>query len=521
MPENIDRGFIRHALDKVHCIHTGRLPEALLPGRQQFDVLWDMHPPEYPTVVIHGRKVSTPRWSQAFGADYHFAGTDNPALPVPPGLEPFLAWARAAIDGRLAGILVNWYDGRLGHYIGAHRDSTAHMVPGAPIVTVSLGEERAFRMRPWKGKGYRDFAAANGVVIVLPYETNLAYTHEVPHAARHTGRRISVTIRAFEAGVVDGPRPARPAAPVPADPVPAEVAPPTSLHNGDGIPALRKFPTRVIPYSAQRVTAYAVFDRIVRGFLSGTMSQLIVGPRGVQKSRTIEGLLGGSVQYVVGRTTTWGLYHALYLHRDRLIVLDDLDRLYALPDAVALLKCVAAKAVRKTVGWNSDRTLKDADVPRSFATTSRVILVANRWVTSNDDVLALEDRCITVFFQPGPAEVHARARTWVVPQDAEVYDFVGAHLGRCRELSMRLYDTAMEYRRYGLDWRRVVLELLDAGPPEEEPEAPEQVVQSLQATDLPSHRDRVRAFRKRTGQSQATYYRIRKRLLDGQSPRGK
>jgi DNA repair photolyase len=288
----------------------------------------------------------------------------------------------------------------------------------------------------------------------------------------------------------------------------------------DALATIRKAPSRVIPYSAQRVTAYAVFDRIVRGFLSGTMSQLIVGPRGVQKSKTIEGLLGGRAQYVVGRTTAWGLYHALYLYRDRLIVLDDLDRLYALPDAVALLKCVAAKAARKTVGWNSDRTLKDTDVPRSFATTSRVILVANRWVTSNDDVLALEDRCITVFFQPSPAEVHARARAWVVAQDREVYDFVGAHLDRCRELSMRLYDTAMEYKRYGLDWRRIVLELLDAGPPEEEPEVPEQVVQSLQAADLPSHRDRVRAFREQTGQSQATYYRIRKRLLDSPRPRG-
>lgn len=520
MPENSYRGFTRHALDELHCIHTGRLPEALLPDRQQFAALWDTHPPEYPTVVIHGGPVQTPRWSQAFGADYHFAGTDNPALPVPPELAPFLAWAMAAIDGRLNGILVNWYDGLLGHYIGAHRDSRAHLVRGAPIVTVSLGEERAFRLRPWKGKGYRDFAAAYGGVIVLPYETNLAYTHEVPYAARHTGRRISVTIRAFEAGVVDGPRPASPAAPAPADPVPAAAARPVSLLIGESIPTLRKSPTRIIPYSSQRVTAYAVFDRIISGFPNGTMSQLIVGPRGVQKSRTIEGLLGDRAQYVVGRTTAWGLYHALYLHRDRLIVLDDLDRLYALPDAVALLKCVAAKASRKTVGWNSDRTLKDTDVPRSFTTTSRVILVANRWVTSNDDVLALEDRCITVFFQPSPAEVHARARAWVVPQDREVYDFVGAHLDRCRELSMRLYDTAMEYKRYGLDWRRIVLELLDAGPPEEEPEAPEQVVQGLQAADLPSHRDRVRAFREQTGQSQATYYRIRKRLLDGPRPRG-
>ncbi len=32
-----------------------------------------------------------------------------------------------------------------------------------------------------------------------PYATNKAWTHEVPHHASSRGRRISVTLRAFEA----------------------------------------------------------------------------------------------------------------------------------------------------------------------------------------------------------------------------------------------------------------------------------------------------------------------------------
>ena len=63
-----------------------------------------------------------------------------------PILEPFLTWAKEAIDGRLNGVLVNWYDGSLGHYIGRHRDSRVNMVSGAPIVTISFGEERIFRL---------------------------------------------------------------------------------------------------------------------------------------------------------------------------------------------------------------------------------------------------------------------------------------------------------------------------------------------------------------------------------------
>ena len=68
---------------------------------------------------------------------------------------------------------------------------------GAPIVTVSLGQDRVFRLRPWKGKGFRDFDAENGTVFVMPYNTNQAWTHEVPKAKRFQGRRISVTFRAF------------------------------------------------------------------------------------------------------------------------------------------------------------------------------------------------------------------------------------------------------------------------------------------------------------------------------------
>ena len=76
-------------------------------------------------------------------------------------------------------------------------------VEGAPIVTVSFGARRTFRLRPWRAKGLKDFDADDASVFVLPYETNLAFTHEVPHSARVEGRRISVTLRAFVTTQVD------------------------------------------------------------------------------------------------------------------------------------------------------------------------------------------------------------------------------------------------------------------------------------------------------------------------------
>ena len=159
-------------LDTKHAFFAGQLPAELVPGSTGFDELWALHPEDFHEIKIHGRLVKTPRWQQAYGRDYHYTHRTNTALPIPPMLAPLHAWANGAIDARLNGLLLNWYDGTRGHYIGKHRDSTANMVDGAPIVTISLGEQRVFRLRPWKGEGFTDFDAANGTVFILPYDTN-------------------------------------------------------------------------------------------------------------------------------------------------------------------------------------------------------------------------------------------------------------------------------------------------------------------------------------------------------------
>ena len=131
--------------------------------------MWSLHPTDYHEIKIHGRLVKTPRWQQAYGNDYHYTGRVNTALPVPDILQLLHAWCRANIDERLNGLVLNWYDGSLGHYIGNHRDSTTNMCDGAPIVTVSFGESRVFRLRPWKAKTNRDFAAKDGSIFLMPY----------------------------------------------------------------------------------------------------------------------------------------------------------------------------------------------------------------------------------------------------------------------------------------------------------------------------------------------------------------
>lgn len=188
-------GFTPHDLGDGHVLHFGRLPDALVWSPAEFALAWELHPDVRPTIFLHGRAVAIPRYQQAYGADYHFSGQTSRALAVPEPLQPLLDWTRHAIHPALNGLLLNWYDGP-GHYIGPHRDSVKRMVADAPIVTVSFGETRTFRLS--KGSEKRDFPAENGDVFVLPQATNAAWKHAVPKSARYRGRRISVTVRGFE-----------------------------------------------------------------------------------------------------------------------------------------------------------------------------------------------------------------------------------------------------------------------------------------------------------------------------------
>ncbi|EYF08474.1 alpha-ketoglutarate-dependent dioxygenase AlkB [Chondromyces apiculatus] len=186
-------------LDEAHHLQVGALPEALVPDAAAFDALWALHPPEFHEIKMHGRLVRTPRWQQAYGTDYRYTGNVNRALPLTPPMDAWLAWARDAFDPRLNGLLFNWYDGVAGHYMGKHRDSDINRIEGTPIVTLSFGEERMFRMRPWRGQGFLDVPALHAGIIVIPWATNRAWTHEIPATKGARGRRISVTIRGFHA----------------------------------------------------------------------------------------------------------------------------------------------------------------------------------------------------------------------------------------------------------------------------------------------------------------------------------
>ena len=187
-----------HVLTPSASVFSSELPRALRLDAEQLRELWALHPKHPPVVRVGGREVEAPRWHRAFGHAYAHAGFVAEPTPLPGLLAPLLAWARGAVDARLNGLLVNWYDGALEHRIAPHKDTPEGSVPGCPIVTVSFGATRAFQMIVRKRRV--ELEVRDGSVVVIPYETNLRFAHAVPHRAGDTGRRVSVTLRGFTGG---------------------------------------------------------------------------------------------------------------------------------------------------------------------------------------------------------------------------------------------------------------------------------------------------------------------------------
>ncbi len=173
-----------------------RLPVHL---RDSLERLWADRPAEPGLVKIMGRTLPTPRLFQSYGQPYRFSGVDHPAVPVTPELARLVEWAGAALGVEFNQVLVNWY--RDGHdYIGRHADDETQIEPGTPIVTISLGATRKFRVRR-DGAVVHDHDMRHGDVLVMCGEFQRALTHEVVKVGgakgRAAGRRVSVTLRRF------------------------------------------------------------------------------------------------------------------------------------------------------------------------------------------------------------------------------------------------------------------------------------------------------------------------------------
>ncbi len=260
------------------------------------------------------------------------------------------------------------------------------------------------------------------------------------------------------------------------------------------------------PQGALVVRTYGELDQFVEAFAEGLLNLLlIIGRPGVQKSRAVKAAVGGRACWIDGSATAFGLYGQLYRHRDRPVVIDDVDGLYADRAAVRLLKCLCQTEPRKRLGWYSAAVTEQSHgIPTSFETTSRVAILANELRTLNVNVAAVLDRGHVLVFDPAAREVHLRTAAWF--WDQEVFDFIGRSLHLAERLSMRDYPLAWELKRAGMDWKSWLLARWGMT-------GKRLLVAKLKADpSLGTEAQRVHAFIEQQGGCRATYFNHAKQL---------
>lgn len=187
-----------HKLNDTSWIITGKIPITL---RYSFDELWSLHPENHDTVMMYGKEIPIPRYQSNYLRDYTFSGKSFPGKPLDPQFQPFLDWANSLGYGTFNGVLVNFYENK--HYIGPHRDGEQDLVDGSPIISLSLGGSRMFRVRKYSDKTkILDLEMHDRDYIVMCGRMQREYTHEIVKISGKKllgiGNRINITFRIFK-----------------------------------------------------------------------------------------------------------------------------------------------------------------------------------------------------------------------------------------------------------------------------------------------------------------------------------
>ncbi len=169
-----------------------------------FDELWNLHPTDRKSIIIGGRSVKLPRFVENYGIDYKFSHTMFPGREPPPILESILEKLRPLVSNNahqslLNNCLMNWYESG-NHYIGLHSDNEPELYPHSPILTLSLGATRTFRLAPKSNMRNRqqhclDVEVAHGDLLIMGGTTQTTHLHSVTKTLRCPNPRISVTMR--------------------------------------------------------------------------------------------------------------------------------------------------------------------------------------------------------------------------------------------------------------------------------------------------------------------------------------
>jgi len=159
------------------------LPEAL--ATVWFEALQARIPWKHQRRVMYERELDVPRLTASYRLD-------DPQLPAP--LAEAAALARDAFGHDFNSLGLNLYrDGN--DSVAPHNDRLGDLVPGHPIVLLSLGATRRMRIQGKTSRAKLELDLEPGSLLLMDFESQKHYDHGIPKQRAAVGPRISLAFR--------------------------------------------------------------------------------------------------------------------------------------------------------------------------------------------------------------------------------------------------------------------------------------------------------------------------------------
>jgi alkylated DNA repair dioxygenase AlkB len=149
-------------------------------------------------ILLFGKTHKIPRlqaWYGDKGTDYSYSGISLDPIPFSSELLKIKIKIEKLTGVNFNSCLINYYrNGNDG--MGWHSDNERQLGEDPVIASLSLGEERKFRLRSISNtKRTIDLVLASGSILVMEKGTQMHWQHSVPKTKRAIGPRINLTFR--------------------------------------------------------------------------------------------------------------------------------------------------------------------------------------------------------------------------------------------------------------------------------------------------------------------------------------
>lgn len=148
-----------------------------------------------PAVTMFGRTAPLPRrvaW--VAHRPYQYGGISSEPLPWTPTLTELRTLADRLGDTSFDSVLLNRYDDG-SHKVAWHADDEPIFDSDSPIVSISLGATRRFKLKNRASGAVVEQRLEHGSALVMSGRCQVDFLHEVPREARVTEPRINLTFR--------------------------------------------------------------------------------------------------------------------------------------------------------------------------------------------------------------------------------------------------------------------------------------------------------------------------------------